>query len=117
MKVRSKNNGTLAAQTAIVHNKCLLCSRLNFTNVSGRIFIIPLNNRTPKIKPATIVMIRAIRSELNGLHKRNSIIKPTNVIDITDMVDISTIGMSKFLYNTKIAVRAAKLASPAGIAF
>ena len=93
------------------------CSGLSVTNASGRMLIIPLNSRSPSEKPIVIVMRRAIRRVLSGLHKRNNIIKPTNVIAMTDMVDISMIGISKFLYRMNIAARAAKLVSPAGIAF
>ena len=115
--VRSKNSGTLAAQTAIVHRVFPPESGLRGVHASGSMFIIPLNSKTPIMLPIAIVIRRAMRRLLSGLHKRKSIMKPINITAITDIVDISTIGISRFLYSVKIAVSAKKLVSPAGMAF
>ena len=103
-------------QTAIVHIMLSNCNGLRGTNISGKMGISPLSNRTPIMNPIIIVTMSAMRSILRGLHKRKSIMKPTNVTAITDIVDISTIGISRFLYNANTAARAVKLVSPAGIA-
>ena len=90
---------------------------LRLTKVSGRIGIIPLNRKTPIVMQMTIVIRSVKRNVLSGLHKRNSIKNPTNIIAITDIVDISIIGISNDLYKIKTAIKAQKLVSPAGIAF
>ena len=90
---------------------------LRLIKVSGRIGIIPLNRKTPIVMQLAIAIRSVKRNVLRGLHRRSSIMNPTNVIAITDIVDISIIGISNDLYKMKIAVRAQKLDSPAGIAF
>ena len=115
--VSNKNSGALATQTATVQSVLLPWSGVSRTKASGSMFITPLNRRKPTENATNMVMSKAFRIVLNGLHKRISIKKPINVIANTDIVDISTTGILKFLYKMKITVRAAKLVSPAGKAF